>query len=72
MKARTALIAIAVLLLVGVGVHAQHTTLPVVDLQTTLTAHAGTLRGFAYVQIGGELLLVPVYTLPGDARTFRQ
>lgn len=36
-----------------------------------VTQRVGRIRGFVYVRVGGELLLMPVYTLQGDPRVFR-
>jgi hypothetical protein len=36
-----------------------------------LSENVGRLRGFVYVRVQGELLLMPVYTLKGDPRMFR-
>jgi hypothetical protein len=47
-------------------VFARGTTVDFADL----TERVGRLRGFVYVRVQGELLLMPVYTLKGDPRSF--
>lgn len=37
----------------------------------TVTPRAGRCRGFVQVRVQGEIVLMPVYTLPSDERVFR-
>jgi len=36
-----------------------------------VTAHAGNCRGYVYVRVRGELMVMPVYTLGSDPREWR-
>lgn len=84
MNLRTAIIAVLAISGAALAQHAVPVTAPPTILRgdvefvrgatvdfADVTQRVGRIRGFVYVRVQGELLLMPVYTLPGDERVFR-